>query len=250
MPKELQLKSNSSKIQPSRWRTSSLCFLSYVLGLNFIFLGGVGVAEGWRARLLAGSQFSNQKLNHGHGSERPESQPLGHQETPGTFILNKTKISAICKISKRSNQTSETVRCKRIPQEPESWPCKPGTQLPLKPSLLLQLQKNSPGSQKSTKHYYFSWSIIALQRCVSFCSIAEWTRCMFTDALLSLLRLPPTPLGYHGTEPSSLCYIAASHWHLIQHDSVYMSLLPSQFTPPSPSTSPFSRSVSLFLPWI
>ena len=134
--------------------------------LELYFFGG------WRACPLAGSQFSNQKLNHGHGSESPESQPLGHQETPGTFILNKTKISAMCKISKRSNQ-SETLRCKRIPQEPESWPCKPGTQLPLKPSLLLQLQKNSPGSQKSTTHYYFSWSIIALQRCVSLCSIAE-----------------------------------------------------------------------------
>ena len=40
---------------------------------------------------LAGSQFPNQGLNPGHGSENLESQPLGHQGTPlnVTFIIRK-----------------------------------------------------------------------------------------------------------------------------------------------------------------
>ena len=99
---------------------------------------------------------------------------LSHQGTPGTFILNKTKISAICKLSMRNNQTSETVRCRKILQEPKSWPGKPGTQLPLTPSPPPSVTEEPPWfRKKSTMHYYFYWSIIALQHRVGLCYRAE-----------------------------------------------------------------------------
>ena len=53
---------------------SSFSSLSPLLFLFFFFFGC--------AALLAGSQFPNQGLNPGQGSERPESKPLGHQGTP------------------------------------------------------------------------------------------------------------------------------------------------------------------------
>ena len=43
----------------------------------FLFFFSFGCAA-----LLAGSQFPNQGLNPGQGSESPESKPLGHQGTP------------------------------------------------------------------------------------------------------------------------------------------------------------------------
>ena len=74
-----------------------------------------------------------------------------------------------------------------------------------------------------------------------------------------LLSFPPTPLPCHpsgasqSTRWGSLGYTAASHWFsVLLRGSVYMSVLLSQFIPPSPSpagsTSPLSMSASLFLP--
>ena len=136
-----------------------------------------------------------QELSQGHGSESPESQPLGHQETPRSFILNKTKISAICKLTKRNNQTSETVRCKKNST---------GTRVLAVQARNTAASHTIPSSfsyrrtplihKKSIMHYYFYWSTIALQHCVGLCCRAEWIRSMFTYALLSLLSLPPTPL--------------------------------------------------------
>ena len=84
--------------------------------------------------------------------------------------------------------------------------------------------------------------MIALQCCVNFCC-TSWISCKYTY-ILSLLSLPPTPLPSHSsrsswnTELSSLCSIAASHELSVSH-TVYMSVLLSQFVPPSPvCTSP------------
>ena len=55
------------------------------------------------------------------------------------------------------------------------------------------------------------------------------------------------------TEPISLCYAAASHQPTILHSVVCICRCCSHFSPASPShpmsSSPFSVSTSLFLPW-
>ena len=94
--------------------------------------------------------------------------------------------------------------------------------------------------KKSTMHYYFYWSIIALQHRVGLCYRAEWIRCMFTYVVCLLEPFEPPSYSSglsQSTKLSSLRYRAASHWHLIQQDTVSMSLLPSQSAPPSPSTA-------------
>ena len=76
----------------------------------------------------------------------------------------------------------------------------------------------------------------------------------YVPSLLSLLPTPhPIPLGHHRAASWAPCVIKqltlASYF---THGSVYMSMLFSQFNPPSPSpsvsASPFSTSASLFLP--
>ena len=168
MPKVFQLKSNRAKIQPSRSLTSSLCFLFYVLGFELFFFFFFLPMPACRISVL------QQELSQGHGSESPESQPLGHQETPRSFILNKTKISAICKLTKRNNQTSETVRCKKNST---------GTRVLAVQARNTAASHTIPSSfsyrrtplihKKSIMHYYFYWSTIALQHCVGLCCRAE-----------------------------------------------------------------------------
>ena len=64
----------------------------------------------------------------------------------------------------------------------------------------------------------------------------------------------PTPLGSHrAPDLSSLCYTADFHWlSNFTHGNVYVSMLLSQFVPPSSSpsasTSLFSMSASVLLP--
>ena len=133
----------------------------------------------------------------------------------------------------------------------------------------------------------FNWRKIALQCCVGFCLTTMWISHNYTYILfiLNLLPFPSSLLSKssQSTRLSSLCYTATSHqlsvlWGFpggsygkesacsagdlvdpwvgkipFTHDSEYMSVLLSPFVPLSPSstvsTSPFSTSVSPFLPW-
>ena len=99
----------------------------------------------------------------------------------------------------------------------------------------------------------FSWIIVALQCCISFCFTTMWMSCKCTWIPSPWATPPSHPSGSsQSTELSSLCYIAASCWLYLTHGSVSIPVLLSQLLPHSPSlpvsTSRFSMSVSLFLP--
>ena len=97
-------------------------------------------------------------------------------------------------------------------------------------------------------NYFFNWRIIALQCCVGFYHTTPWVSHKYTN-ILSLLSLPPTPqphytpLGCHRAPrwlpvptskfPLAICFT---------YDNIYVSVLFSQFVPPS---SP-AVSISLF----
>ena len=112
--------------------------------------------------------------------------------------------------------------------------------------------------------YHFSilidlcWSIIASQYCVTFCCTTKRTSHMHVRVPISpptWASLPSflsdTSRSSQSTEPISLCYAVASHY-LFTFGSVYMSMLLSlcpSFPLPAVSSSPFSMSTSLFLPY-
>ena len=104
------------------------------------------------------------------------------------------------------------------------------------------------------------WSIIASQYCVSFCCTTKQISHMHTHvpifppswaSLPSSLSHPSRSL--QSTKPVSPCYAAASHQLTILHSEVYMCWCYSHFAPASPShpmsSTPFSMSTSLFLPF-
>ena len=116
----------------------------------------------------------------------------------------------------------------------------------------------------------FNWRIIALECCVGFyhTTVQISHKCVCINIYIyiyiyipSLSRLPPnhphhsTLLSHHRTvKLGSLGYIANSHQPSILHMLLYkyMSMLSSQFIPPSlpltVSKNPFSMPASVFLP--
>ena len=92
--------------------------------------------------------------------------------------------------------------------------------------------------------FIFNWRIIALQCCVGFCHTSAWSRHWYTNVLSLLKPLPHlTPLGCHKA-PSPVLDSKFPLAIYFTYVNVYMSLLLSQFIPPSPSTN---VSTSFFL---
>ena len=84
---------------------------------------------------------------------------------------------------------------------------------------------------------FFYWSIIALQRCVSFCCTMKWISYMYTD-IPSLVALPSHSTHLVITEHRAELPVLYSRFPLaiyFTHGSVFMSNLISQFIPSSPS---------------
>ena len=104
---------------------------------------------------------------------------------------------------------------------------------------------------------FLNWRIIDLQYCVVFCCTSTCISHRYTY-IPSLLNLLPSPTPSYlsrlsqSTGLSSLCHIANSHLLLILHMIIYVSMLFSQFIPPSlsptVSISLFSRFASPLLP--
>ena len=101
--------------------------------------------------------------------------------------------------------------------------------------------------------FIYNWRIIVLQYCVGFCSMSTWTSHSYIYVPphflepSSHLPLHPTPLGCHrALGLSSLNYTANSHLLSILPMVMYVSMLLSQFVPPSPSPT-VSTSLSLCL---
>ena len=93
---------------------------------------------------------------------------------------------------------------------------------------------------------FFNWRIIASHYCFHFCCTAKWISYMCTY-VSSLLNLPPhsTPLGHHRVLWWAPCAIYQLPLALcFTYGSVYMSVLLSQFTPPS--SCPFCVHMSVF----
>ena len=103
----------------------------------------------------------------------------------------------------------------------------------------------------------FNWRTIALQSCVGFAiQQRESAMCLHVSPPSWTSFHPPsypTPLGRHGAWGWAPCVYSGSPLAIcFTYGSVYVSMLLSQFVPPSPSsavsTSLFSMSASLCLP--
>ena len=133
------------------------------------------------------------------------------------------------------------------------------------PKYMLHLEKQCPSPLLVSFflsffffYYFLNWNIITFQCCVSFYCIISWISHMNTY-ILSLLSLPPTPshsthLGHQRAVSWAPCaYSSFPLASYLTHGSIYICQCHSQFILPSPSpsvsTSLFSISVLLFLPW-
>ena len=104
------------------------------------------------------------------------------------------------------------------------------------------------------------WTIIASQYCVSFCCTTKQISHMHAHVPIypPYWAFLPSSLSHpsrssQSTEPISLCYAAASHQPTILHSVVCICRCYSHLAPALPShptsSSPFSMSTSLFLPY-
>ena len=102
---------------------------------------------------------------------------------------------------------------------------------------------------------FFNWRIFTLQSHVDFYCRTMWIRYIYIPLPLEppFYSLPhPTPLTHHRELDWAPCVSQQFPTGYFIHSSVHLSMLLSQFVPPPPfpavSTSPFSMSVSSFLP--
>ena len=110
--------------------------------------------------------------------------------------------------------------------------------------------------------FIFNWRIIALQCCVGFCHTTRWITRKYTYVPSSSNLRPcpiPTPLDCHRALGWAPCVIQQLPLvFCFTYGNTYVSMLLSQFVPPSSSpamskslfsmsTSLFSMSASLFL---
>ena len=179
----------------------------------------------------------------------------GFAHTPPEFhlhhLLRDTHIIPICQ---RVKVSSSFFIHEKAGELWVLWALRSEADFPKYKLLCEQLLYASIFDNTYSLYLFFSWSIISIQQ-------HESAICIHIPPPPSA-SLPPHPCpiplrSSQSTKLSCLCYIAASHQLAILHIvvyicSVYMSVLLSQFIPPSlspaVSISSFSRSASLLLP--
>ena len=96
--------------------------------------------------------------------------------------------------------------------------------------------------------YFFNWSIVTLQCCVSFCCIMKWISYMYTY-IPSFLDLPPPPSppswSPQGPELSLLCYAQVPASCLFYTQQCIYANLPIHLTP-----LPHPRCIRMSILWI
>ena len=92
---------------------------------------------------------------------------------------------------------------------------------------------------------FFNWRIIALQCCVAFCHTTMWISLKYTY-ILSLLSLPFTPSSNPSpsrASPSTAPCVIQVPTIYFTHGNVCISMLISQFVPPSSSPCCVHKSI-------
>ena len=101
--------------------------------------------------------------------------------------------------------------------------------------------------------FIFNWSIIALQYCVGFSHTTTWISHKYTYVPSLLNLIPPLQVVIEHQVELPVLHSNFPLTIFFTSGNVYVSILLSQFIPPSPSptvsTSLFSMSVSPLLPY-